>query len=164
MLPTVAHLEQLLEPAIAGLGFELVDLQWVQLGGRNTLRLRIDKRDGGIKVADCTAVSRAVSPLLDVESTIGGRYDLEVSSPGLDRPLRKPADFDRFQGRVIEVRTQAPVDGQKNFKGTLDLFDGTTVFVNENDRVVNIPFDQIERARLAIQVPQANGPKQVKQH
>lgn len=159
MMPAARHLETILAPAIEGLGFDLVDLLWVQEAGRNTLRVLIEKAAGSPTVADCTQVSRAVGPLLDVEVNIPGRYDLEVSSPGLNRPLRKPRDFERFQGKLIEVRTQAPIDGQKNYKGTLELFDGATLFLKEPDRLVKIPFDLVERSRLVAELPFASGKK-----
>jgi ribosome maturation factor RimP len=88
----------LLEPILARDGYELVEVEWVRGAGRWTLRVFIDKQ-GGVNIDDCQAVSRTVEPILDVEDFIEPAYDLEVSSPGLDRPLRKPQDFDRYRGQ-----------------------------------------------------------------
>lgn len=148
MQPAAEQLEVLLEPAIASLGFELVDVQWAQDFGRTVLRVLVDRFDGGLTVADCTQVTRAVSPLLDVDAQIPGRYDLEVSSPGLNRPLRKAKDFERFQGKSVEVRTKGPIDGQKNFKGTLELFDGMTLFLKEDNLLKQVPLVAIDKARV----------------
>src|SRR5918912_1620534 len=108
-------------PLAAGEGLELVDVELAGAGGRTTLRLYID-RAGGVSLDDCTSVSRAVSAALDVEDPIEGAYDLEVSSPGLDRPLRTPEHFQRFAGRKARIKTYGPLaeaSGRKSFSGTL---------------------------------------------
>jgi ribosome maturation factor RimP len=137
-------LEGLLEPTLAGLGFELVDTQ-VSNRGR-FLRIFMDK-PGGITVDDCAAVSRHLSRLLEVE---GVDYDrLEVSSPGLDRPLRKPADFARFVGQKVDVRMRlVDAGGRRRYVGVLRGIEGTTATVEVDGAPVALELDGMDRARL----------------
>jgi len=137
-------LEGLLEPTLAGLGFELVDAQ-VSNRGRH-LRVFMDK-PGGITVDDCAAVSRHLSRLFEVE---GVDYDrLEVSSPGLDRRLHRPTDFARFAGQRVEVKMrQADAQGRRRFVGTLRGLEGAAATVEVDGEAVALPLDGMERARL----------------
>lgn len=141
-----AELRALLEPAVTALGFELVGVEYIQ--ARNgVLRIYIDS-PGGIGVDDCQAVSYQVSGILDVEDPIRGQYALEVSSPGLDRPLFQGRDFERFSGREVEVRLLAPVNGQRKFRGVLDgLRDGQVVIRMKDEELV-VTLDEIDQARL----------------
>lgn len=137
-------LEGILESTLAGMGYELVDLQ-VSNRGR-FLRVFMDK-PGGITVDDCAAVSRQVSRVLEVE---GIDYDrLEVSSPGLDRPLRKPADFARFAGQRIDVRMRlADAGGRRRYVGRLTGIEGAAASVEVDGVPVLLQLDGMERARL----------------
>jgi ribosome maturation factor RimP len=137
-------LEKVVEPALTGLGFELVDLQ--QSNGGNFLRLFIDK-PGGITVEDCAMVSRHLTRVLAVE---GVDYErLEVSSPGLDRPLRKAEDFARFAGRKAEVRMRTPdATGRRRFVGVLRGAETGRVEIDLDGHTVALELDGIERARL----------------
>ena len=135
----------MISPVVSGMGYELVDLQASQ-GGR-LLRLFIDKA-GGIDLEDCAAVSRQLSRVLEVE---GVNYErLEVSSPGLDRPLRKPADFARFAGHRADVRMRTPdATGRRRFVGVLRGTEGGVVNVElEGRTTVRLVLDDLERARL----------------
>jgi|SRR5688572_16171570 len=140
----VLSLENVIEPAVAGLGYELVDVQ-ASNGGR-MLRLFIDK-PGGITLEDCAAVSRHLSRVLAVE---GIDYErLEVSSPGLDRPLRKGADFARFAGDKAEVRMRTPdASGRRKFVGVLRGADGGRVQIELDGQTVGLALGDVERARL----------------
>jgi ribosome maturation factor RimP len=137
-------LENVIEPAVTGLGYELVDVQ-ASNGGR-MLRLFIDK-PGGITLEDCAAVSRHLSRVLAVE---GIDYErLEVSSPGLDRPLRKGADFARFAGHKAEVRMRTPdASGRRKFVGVLRGADGERVQIELDGQTVGLALGDVERARL----------------
>ena len=137
-------------PLAAHEGLELVDVEMGGPGGRQALRLFIDK-PGGVSLDDCTSVSRAVSAALDVEDPIEGAYDLEVSSPGLDRPLRTPEHFAKFAGQKVRVRTYGPVpecENRKTFVGTLEGFEEGNVVVNVDGKVFRVPHAQISKANV----------------
>jgi ribosome maturation factor RimP len=138
------NVENVVEPVVAGMGYELVDLQ-ASNGGR-LLRLFIDK-PGGIGLEDCAAVSRQLSRVLEVE---GVDYDrLEVSSPGLDRPLRKASDFERFAGQKAEVRMRRKDEsGQRRFVGVLRGIAGGRVNLELDGKVVALALEDMERAKL----------------
>src|SRR5688572_25496912 len=138
------NVENVVEPVVAGMGYELVDLQ-ASNGGR-LLRLFIDK-PGGIGLEDCAAVSRQLSRVLEVE---GVDYDrLEVSSPGLDRPLRKASDFERFAGQKAEVRMRRKDEsGQRRFVGVLRGIAGGRVNLELDGKVVALALEEMERAKL----------------
>lgn len=138
----------LLEPELQAIGYELVELEYKGRGKAGLVRLYIDKPDG-VGLDDCERVSRRVSALLDVEDPVPGQYDLEVSSPGLDRPLRTPEHYRRYVGEKVKVQTVRPLDGRRRFKGPLVAFDGArlTVEVDGEERV--IPLEAVERASLA---------------
>lgn len=140
-------IEALLEPAVRALGFELVALELGASGTSRVLRLYIDHPEG-ITVEDCADVSRQVSAVLDVEDPIAGEYLLEVSSPGLDRPLVKRADFERFVGEEVKIRTYEAVLGRKNFTGHLRGVEGDVVIIDVDKESYDLPLDLIERARL----------------
>ena len=142
---------RLLEPTIEHLGFELADLE-LKLGGRDGLvRIFIDK-DGGIEIEDCEAVSRQVSAILDVEDPVPGNYTLEVSSPGLDRTLTKPAHFQRFMGEDVRVKLRFPLDGRRNFRGALTSANDEQIEVEVDGESHSLPLSTIESARLVPQL------------
>ena len=124
--------EKLLEPVVSGLGFELVDVEYVKEGGTWYLRAYIDK-EGGITVDDCEIVSRAFSDKLDENDFIEDAYILEVSSPGLGRPLKKEKDYQRSMGKELEIRTYRAVDRRKEFYGVLTAYDEDSVTIEEED-------------------------------
>ncbi|HHJ17977.1 MAG TPA: ribosome maturation factor RimP [Gammaproteobacteria bacterium] len=141
-----AELRKLIEPAVTALGFELVGVELIRARG-SVLRIYIDHADG-IGVNDCKAVSHQVSGLLDVEDPIRGEYTLEVSSPGLDRPLYQAQDFERFAGHEISLRLFAPVEGQRKFKGILAGMKDDQVVVQMDDKELAVTLDEIDQARL----------------
>ncbi len=125
---TAQKVEQLLKQPVADLGYELCDVEFIKEYGDWVLTLFIDK-DGGVNIDDCERVSRAVDPLLDEADPIEQAYMLSVSSLGLDRPLKKDADFARNIGKRVEIKLFAPKDGKKEFKGELAGFDENSIVV-----------------------------------
>ena len=136
-----------LEPVLAEQGYELVEVEYVRQGPRWTLRLYIDK-DAGVTLDDCETASRVVSPQLDETDVIEGSYVLEVSSPGFDRPVRKPKDFERFAGERIRVKTLLPVDGRRQFAGELKGFQDGLVTVDCDGTTYSIHIENLQKANL----------------
>jgi ribosome maturation factor RimP len=141
------ELANLLEPTVERLGYELVDLE-ARVGGKGGLvRLYIDKPDG-IDLDDCEKVSLAVSALLDVEDPVPGNYNLEVSSPGLDRKLTKVEHFQRFTGETVKVQMRFPIEGRRRFRGTLVSSDEENIVVEVDGESFSLPLKTIDTARL----------------
>lgn len=147
MRETLTALRTLLEPGVTALGFELVDVELAGSGHNTILRVYIDGPNG-ITVDDCADVSYQLSAILDVEDPISGEYALEVSSPGLDRPLVKAEDFARCIGETIKVRLFAPQQGRKNFKGNLLQVVGDHVILAIDKDRFDLAIADMEKARL----------------
>ena len=146
-LVIVEELEKLLEPTIERLGYELSDLE-IKLGGKGGfVRIFIDHPDG-IGLDDCETVSRAVSALLDVEDPLPGHYNLEVSSPGLDRKLKKPEHFQRFMGECVKVQMRFPIEGRRRFRGTLVASGDENIVVEVDGEPHELPMAVIDTALL----------------
>jgi ribosome maturation factor RimP len=137
----------LAEPVCREEGLELIFVEYQRESAGRVLRLYVD-RPQGVTLSECVAVSRQVSDLLDVHLDDAGPYSMEVSSPGSDRPLGRTADFDRFEGEEAVIKTIAPIDGQKNFKGVLEGLVGQEVRITTPARSIDIPLAQIRKARL----------------
>jgi len=137
----------LLEPVVAGMGYELVEIEYNPSARHGLLRLYIDHEDG-IQLEDCSDVSNQVSALLDVEDPIPGHYNLEVSSPGLDRPLRGIRDYERYTGEIVKIKTGMAIEGRRNFKGRLCGIEGDGINIECDGRRYVLPLATIERARL----------------
>jgi len=144
------RVEQLIGPAVNDLGFDIVR---IQLSGTKSQQLQVmaePSAGGDMTVDDCAAISRAVSAVLDVEDPISGPYRLEVSSPGLDRPLVRIEDFERYAGFEAKVEVQQPIDGRKRFRGRVIGVDGEKVKVLVKDAELEFPHSEIHRAKLII--------------
>ncbi len=140
-------LEELFEPVVSGLGYEYVGVEYLPQGARSMLRVYIDAAEG-VNVDDCATVSHQISGVLDVEDPISTQYVLEVSSPGLDRPLFKLADYKKFENKVIDVKLVVPLNGRRRFKGVINASDEENIIINVDGENFEIPFIQIEKARL----------------
>ncbi|MDH3327209.1 MAG: ribosome maturation factor RimP [Gammaproteobacteria bacterium] len=140
-------LNELIEPIVVGMDYELVGVEYLPQGKHSILRIYIDKPEG-IDVDDCGEVSRQISAMLDVEDPINGEYSLEVSSPGLDRPLFSLAHFEQFIGRRANVRSKMPIDGQRKFVGVIESLNGDIVNLVTDSKSAAIPFDLIDKANL----------------
>ena len=146
----------LIEPLLANLGYELVDLELSAGYGSGMLRVYID-REAGVGIEDCEKVSREVSALLDVHDPIPTAYRLEVSTPGLDRMLRTPAHFERFAGQRVEIELAAPRDGRRRFTGRLSRVDAAGIELTVDGTTVPLAFADIFRARLVPEWPEKPG-------
>ena len=142
-------IQEIVEPLILHAGMELVNVEYLRERGGMTLRITIDK-DGGVTVDDCAFISRLVSDVLDVKDPIQGRYNLEVSSPGINRPLVREKDFERFSGEKVYIKTKKMIDGRRRYRGILEKIDEGRVFVKAGQDLFVIPFEDIARARLDI--------------
>jgi ribosome maturation factor RimP len=140
-------LNRLLQPLVEDLGYEFVGLEYYNQPNQSVLRVYIDA-ENGIGLEDCESVSREVAALLDVEDPISGHYNLEVSSPGLDRPLFTLDQFDRFKGEEAKVTVYAPVDGRRKFKGRILGVEDGQVRMEQEGAEVALVFDNIAKARL----------------
>ncbi len=143
------RIEDIVAPTIVGMGFELVR---VALSKGGTLQLMIEPADGRpLDVEDCATVSRAVSAVLDVEDPITEAYTLEVSSPGIDRPLTRPKDYARWAGHIARLETSLPVEGRRRFKGTLlGLDDGLVRLRLDDGKEAVVPLEVVTRAKLEL--------------
>jgi ribosome maturation factor RimP len=144
------QIEAMIRPSIEALGYEVVR---VSLAGstRKVLQIMAEPADGRVmSVEDCARVSRAISAVLDVEDPISGAYSLEVSSPGIDRPLTRPKDYDRFAGHEAKFETHEPIDGRKRFKGVLKGVRNAAVEIESEGEVVALPLNAIAKAKLVL--------------
>lgn len=141
--------EEMVKPYLDENGFELVDIEYVKEGSNWFLRVYVDK-DGGIDIDDCGRVSEYLSAKLDEKDPIPVAYFLEVSSPGAERPLKKPSDYLKAVGKHVFVTTYEPVDGKKEFEGVLESYDGDQLTVNLGKKKAVIPVSKLSSARLAI--------------
>ena len=143
------RLAEVVTPAIEGLGFELVRIRL--MGGlTKTLQIMADRPDGGIDVEDCGKISTAVSAVLDVEDPITDAYTLEVSSPGIDRPLTRLKDFDLWEGYEARIETSEMIDGRKRFKGFLRGTEADEVLIEIEEGTIGLKFDWLADAKLIL--------------
>lgn len=143
---------RLAEEIAASMAYEIVEVELAGSGRRPTLRVYIDK-DGGVNIGDCERMSRELGAVLDVEDLIPGSYNLEVSSPGLDRPLRKPADFRKQLGKLVRIVTRQALEGEQTFfVGRLKEADEDSFLLETGDREVRIPYESVSKARLEVEI------------
>lgn len=150
------HLVNLIEPIVEGLGYECVGIEYNPHPRHGLLRIYIDNEQG-ILVDDCSRVSHQISGMLDVEDPIQGNYQLEISSPGEDRPLFKPEQFERFTGRLVQVNLFSPIEKRKKITGLILKVEGRNIFLQEGDHVFEVPFQAMSKARLAPEYLQNKG-------
>jgi ribosome maturation factor RimP len=137
----------LAESVLDDLGFELVDVEYLSEHGRWVLRIYVDK-EGGVTIDDCANLSREIGDLIDIKDVIEQEYVLEVSSPGLNRPLKKERDFARVIGKKIKIRMFAPVDGRRNFSGYLKDFQDQKLYIEVEGELVNLSWKEVDKANL----------------
>lgn len=146
----IERVEAVALPVLEESGLELVDVQYRREQNGWILRLIIDKQDG-LNLNDCAAVSREISQLLDIENFIDQAYNLEVTSPGLDRPLKSIAEFERFVGRKAKIKTIDPIAGEHVFIGKINRTEGESIVLEVGTKEVTILFSQVAKARLEVE-------------
>ena len=143
------RLAEITSPVIESMGFELVRVRF--MGGRSkTVQIMAERPEGGIQIDECAEISNAVSAVLDVEDPIGDTYTLEVSSPGIDRPLTRLKDFAAFEGYEAKLETQEPIDGRRRFKGVLAGTEGDEVLISIDEGTVGLKLDWLADAKLVL--------------
>ena len=152
MGPMEERVQHLLEPTVAQLGYELLGVEYLSQGKHSRLRLYIDSPDG-IGLEDCSAVSHQVSGILDVEDPIKGQYALEVSSPGLDRPLFRPEHYAKYIGQRVKLKSKLPIEGQRKFSGEIAAVENDDIYISmENGEELKIACHEIDQANLVPEI------------
>jgi len=153
--PTREDIIALIEPVLEAQGLDLVDLEFARLGSRWLVRIYMD-REGGVTLQDCSDMSRLIGDILDVNDLPPGPYNLEVSSPGLDRPLKREKDFIKYKGKQAKIRLREKLDGSRNFRGVLAgiVEEGGRKFVvlEADGKEFRLPMDQILKANLEYEI------------
>ena len=149
-IPIYQLVIDLIEPTLQGSEIKLVDVEYKKIGKNWTLRVLIDKNQG-VTVFDCQKLSREIEDLIEIHELIKDHYILEVSSPGLDRPLKKESDFVRNKGKQIQVNTDSPINNSKINTGTIRDFSNSTLFLENKKDTLEIPLITIMQAKLIIE-------------
>lgn len=144
----IKRVERIVEPILTEEGLELVDVEFRRERAGWVLRIYIDRRGGGVTLGDCVKVSRELGELLDVEDFIPYSYNLEVSSPGINRPLRKKEDFERFRGEWVKVKLMEPIRGRRNIRGRIWGMEGEDLLLIVDEQLWEIPHSLIAKANL----------------
>jgi len=148
MSQQASRISALIEPSLTALGYELVGVEYMPQGKHSLLRIYID-HENGIDVDDCQQASQQISGVMDVEDPLKGQYTLEVSSPGLDRPLFKAAHYERFVGEIVELRLHSAIEGRRRFTGTIAGVENEIVLLELDDgQQIELPLAGIEKANL----------------
>ena len=142
-------IRQLIEPSVESMGFDLVRVM-IKGGGETILQIMAERPDGSMTVSDCATLSRAISAILDVEDPIRGEYNLEVSSPGIDRPLVRISDFEHYVGFDAKIELAAGTEGQRRFKGVIDNVVDGDIHLETEQGTFALPFDEIASAKLVL--------------
>ena len=149
VVTAASHLEPVFEPVIEKAGFKLVRLRI--MGGTNkTLQVMAERPDGSMDVEGCTTLSRVLLDFIETEDPIEGDYELEVSSPGIDRPLTRLMDFSRWAGHEAKIELTLPIDGRKRFRGTLLGLEGSDVMIRADNSEIKFPFRAVANAKLVL--------------
>jgi len=146
------EVRQLIDPILQSRGVELVDLEYQRESHGWVLRAYIGREEGvSVTLEDCSEVSGELGAALEVQDLIPNPYTLEVSSPGLTRPLRKPEDYNKYRNRLVKIRTFEAIEGRKNFKGILQGLEGEKVYLQMEGKILGIPLQGIAKANLEIE-------------
>ncbi|TAH35322.1 MAG: ribosome maturation factor RimP [Alphaproteobacteria bacterium] len=149
--PLQNRIQQILEPSLSAEGISIVQVRLMGGQNRPTVQIMVEHSDGGrVTLDECAKVSRSCGAILDVEDALSGAYVLEISSPGIDRPLVKPEDYAKFLGQMAKIETRHLIEGRKRFHGKLERADGESVTINQDNNSVAIPLMDIVSAKLAM--------------
>ena len=152
MEKTLEMLEEKMEEHLNELGLELADIEYVSEGGYNYLRIYVEKPDGNTSLDDCVELSGRIDNIAD--ELINEKFYLEVSTPGLERKLKRPKDFTRFTGRKVKIYTKSQVEEKKTFEGKLEKFENETIFLlDDTGKVYEIPFSKLKKSNLIYEIP-----------
>ncbi len=146
----VQQIEAIVRPQVESMGFELVQLKLMEGKKSRQLQIMAERPDGTISLDDCADISRQVSAVLDVEDIITQSYRLEVSSPGIDRPLTREKDFTTYQGHLAKIETVLPLQGRRRFTGTINAIENGVVTLVVDNQPVAIPLREIQSAKLVL--------------
>jgi ribosome maturation factor RimP len=150
-MDVVEKIRSMIEPSLSDMGYDIVQIKLMDGGKRKTLSVMAERADGiGMSFDDCTDISRTVSALLDVEDPITSAYNLEVMSPGVDRPLTKFSDFEKYSNNDCKLETLIPIDGRKRFKGTIAQAKNNEITLETSEGTYEIPFTNIRNAKLSM--------------
>lgn len=152
------RVDEIVTPVLANLGYELIERELILESGRWVLRLYIDK-EGGVTIDDCERASRGIETLIEVEGIVPEHYVLEMSSPGLDRPLRRKQDFEKYSGSEIRLKTEFKIDGRMNYKGTLKGIAGDDILMQIDGIDFKIPISALAKARVILKELPIRGEK-----
>ncbi|MSR10862.1 MAG: ribosome maturation factor RimP [Gammaproteobacteria bacterium] len=147
MKNSIAKIVELIEPTVTALGLELWGIEHLQQGKYSLLRIYIE-REAGVAIEDCEQVSKQVSALLDVEDPIAGEYTLEVSSPGLERPLFSARQFSQYIGSEVKLRLHSPVQGRRKFKGKIVVVEGDSIRLQADGVDYDLSFSDVDKANI----------------
>lgn len=148
--PLVEKIEEAITPSVAGLGFELVQIKWMDSKKSQLLQIMAERPDGSMSLDDCADLSRQISAVLDVEDVIPTAYRLEVGSPGIDRPLVKLADYTKYVGHTAKIETILPINGRKRFTGAIKAVHGQDIIILVDGQDITLPFADIQNAKLVL--------------
>jgi ribosome maturation factor RimP len=149
VVATASHLEPVFEPVIEKAGFRLVRLR-IMGGAAKTLQVMAERPDGSMDVEGCATLSHALLDFIEAQDPIEGDYEIEVSSPGIDRPLTRPMDFARWCGHEAKIELHAPIEGRKRFRATLLGLDGQDVMIRADNAEIKFPFRAVANAKLVL--------------
>lgn len=148
--PIDKKLLAIVKSEVEAMGFEIVRLRLMGGDGRPTLQIMVERPDGGIEIAECARISTAISAILDVDDPIDGEYTLEISSPGIDRPLTRVKDFDNWSGFDAKIALETAIDNQRRFRGELVGVEGDEVLLNTQHGTIGLRLDWISEAKLVL--------------
>jgi ribosome maturation factor RimP len=150
MKSLVEKIEDAIAPSVTSMGFELVQVKFMDGKKSQTLQIMAERPDGSMTLDDCAMISRQVSAVLDVEDVIPTAYRLEVSSPGIDRPLVKLTDYPKYIGHTVKIETVLPIDGRKRFTGSIKAAQAENIIITVDGKDVTLPFADIQTAKLVL--------------